>query len=176
MMLIDYLPIYYRDSKVMMELLKAFTDEINKNDYSISDIENQFFINTATWGLDIWEKEWGIYTDHSKPFEERREVIKAKRLGMGTCTIEMIKNTALAYTNADVEVIEHNENYMFVVKFVSVKGIPPNITDFKNTIDTIKPAHLAYRLEYTYTVWNDLTGKTWDELKGHTWDEIKTVE
>lgn len=175
-MLIDYLPNYYRDSRVMSELLKAFTEEINKNNYSIADIENQFFIDTATWGLDIWEKEWGVYTDHSKPYSERREVIKAKKRGTGTCTVEMIKNTALAYTNADVEVIERNENYMFVVKFVSVKGIPPNIEDFKNTIDIIKPAHLAYRLEYTYTVWNDLKSYTWDDLITHTWDDVKTVD
>ncbi|WMI80894.1 putative phage tail protein [Anaerotignum sp. MB30-C6] len=173
-MLIGYLPNYYKDSEVFRNLLKAFTDEINKNNYSISDLESQLFVGTATWGLSIWEKEWGIYTDESKPYAERREVIKAKMRGAGTCTVEMIKNTALAYTNAEVEVIEHNENYSFVVKFVSVKGIPPNEDDFKRTVDIIKPAHIAYTLEYTYTVWGELKKTTWGNVKAGTWGELKT--
>lgn len=174
-MLIDYMPSYYRDSKVFAELLKAFTDEINANNLSIADMENQLFVDTATWGLSVWEKQLGIYTDVSKTNEARREVIKAKMRGSGTCTIEMIKNTALAYTNAEVEVIESNALYTFAVKFVSVKGIPADIGAFKATIDTIKPAHLAYTVEYTYTVWSDLTALTWGAVGAETWDGIKTI-
>lgn len=174
-MLLDYLPNYYRDSKVLAELLKAFTAEITANNYAISDLENQLFIDTATWGLDVWEKQLGIYTDESKPYTERREMIKAKMRGSGTCTIEMIKNTALAYTNAEVEVIEDNPNYTFAVKFVSTKGIPPNESDFRHTVDTIKPAHLAYTVEYTYTVWGELKAKTWGEIKTKTWAQVRII-
>lgn len=174
-MLLDYLPNYYKDSKVFAELLKAFTNEINANNYAISDLENQLFVDTATWGLDVWEKQLGIYTDASKPYTDRREGVKAKMRGSGTCTIDMIKNTALAYTNAEVEVIENNANYAFVVKFVSVKGIPRDVDAFKSTMDAIKPAHLAYTVEYTYSVWNDLKTKTWSALVGQTWDSAKTI-
>lgn len=174
-MLLEYLPDYYKDSKVFKALLHAFVKEINTNNYSIAELEDQLFIDTATWGLDVWERELQIYTDLRKTYEERREIIKAKMRGSGTCTIEMIKNTALAYTNAEVEIIEDNANYTFAVKFVSVKGVPKDIESFKDTLERIKPAHLAYTLEYTYTIWGDLSGMTWDELADKTWQEAKTV-
>lgn len=173
-MLLEYLPSYYKDSKVFAELLKAFSNEINAHKYAISDLENQLFIETSTWGLNIWEKELGIYTVKSKPYSERREAIKAKMRGVGTCTIEMIKNTALAYTNAEVEVIEKNSEYAFIVKFVGVKGVPPNEYDFKRTIEQIKPAHLIYSVEYTYTVWGELKSTAWADVKRGTWKELRT--
>jgi len=172
-MLLDYMPSYYRDSKVFGALLKAFTDEINTNNYAISDLENQLFVDTATWGLNVWEKELSITTDISKSYEERRELIKSKMRGVGTCTIEMIKNTALAYTNANIEVIEDNANYKFVVRFTSEKGIPNYIDAFKNTIDTIKPAHLSYRVEYSYNTWADVKEVTWGNVKTGTWGDLK---
>lgn len=175
-MLLNYLPSYYKESKVFAELLKSFTNEINKNNYSISDLEAQLFVDTATWGLNVWEKELNLYTDLSKQYKDRREAIKAKMRGSGTCTIEMIKNTALAYTNAEIEVIEDNPNYRFIVKFVSVKGVPNDIEAFKRTIDTIKPAHLAYKIEYSYTTWGELKATTWGAVKDGTWAELKIKE
>jgi hypothetical protein len=174
-MLLDYMPAYYRDSKVLIALLRAFTEEINENSRTISELESQLYVDTATWGLDVWERQFGIYTDLSKPHQERREAIKAKMRGFGTCTIEMIKNTALAYTNTEVEVIEDNATYTFVVKFANVKGVPSNEGAFKKTIDTIKPAHLAYTMEYTYTTWGELKAKLWGELKTKTWGQVKTI-
>lgn len=172
-MLMDYLPRYYKDSKVFLELFRGFAAEINETDKNIEELEAQMFVDTSTWGLDIWEKELGISTDKSKSYESRREAIKAKMRGYGTCTVEMIKNTALAYTNAEVEVIEDNPNYAFVIKFVSVKGIPPDVKAFEETIETIKPAHLTYRLEYSYTTWGELKKTTWGDLKNKTWEEVR---
>jgi len=174
-MLLEYMPSYYSNSAVFVNLLQAFTNEINTNNYSITDLENQLFIDTATWGLNIWERELNIYTDLSKPYIDRREFIKSKLRGSGTCTIEMIKNTALAYTNAEISVIEDNPNYTFKIKFTGVKGIPRDVEAFKSTINAIKPAHLTYTVEYTYSVWNDLSTKTWSELAAKTWEQVKTI-
>lgn len=174
-MLLDYMPSYYKESKVFAELLGAFTNEISAKNLSIAELENQLFVDTATWGLDIWEKQFGLNTNISKPLLERREAIKAKMRGFSTCTIQMIKNTALAYTNAEVEVFEDYPNDTFKVKFVSVRGIPKDIDAFKRTIDTIKPAHLAYTVEYTYTTWGELKIKTWGDLKTKTWEQVRVI-
>lgn len=173
-MLLEYMPSYYKDSKVFANFLKAFTNEINANNYAITDLENQLFVDTATWGLDIWERELNIYTDLSKPYIDRREFIKSRLRGSGTCTIQMIKNTALAYTNAEIEVIENNANYSFIIKFIGVKGVPRDINAFNKTIDTIKPGHLAYTVEYTYNTYDFLKTKTHDFLKTKTHDQIRT--
>ncbi|MDD2217944.1 MAG: DUF2313 domain-containing protein, partial [Eubacteriales bacterium] len=110
MILMEYMPGYYSKSDVFINLLRGFTKALNENNYAIEDLENQLFVDTATWGLDVWERELGIYTDLSKPLLERREFIKSRLRGIGTCSIEMIENTALAYTNAEIDVIEDNPN------------------------------------------------------------------
>ena len=174
MILMEYMPSYYQKSEVFINLLQAFTNALNENNYSILDLENQLFVDTATWGLDVWEKELNIYTDLSKSYIDRREFIKSRLRGSGTCTIEMIKNTALAYTNAEIDVIEDNPNYTFKIKFVGVKGIPSDVNAFKSTIDTIKPAHLTYTVEYSYNTYDSLKTKTHDFLSGKTHDQIRT--
>ena len=143
----------------------------------IKDLQNQLFVNKATWGLDFFERDYGIKTDLSKTYEDRREVILAKKRGTGTVTKEMIKNTAKAFTNVDVDVIE-NKDYSFTIKFIGEKGIPKNLQDFKDMIEEIKPAHLAYSFEFTYTVWNFLTKKnlTWANASNKTWDELKVYD
>lgn len=139
------------------------------------DIVKQFFIETATWGLVYWEKQYGIATDLNKTYEDRREVIKAKIRGSGTATKAMIKNTAEAFSGGEVNIIEHPENYSFTVQFVGALGIPKNLEAFKEILETIKPAHLGYDFKYTYTVWDFLKNKPtlWDNVKTSTWDSLK---
>lgn len=175
-MLRAYLPDYYSQSRIFSSLLKAYEEEIKINNNAISDLQEQMFVNTATWALDLWERQLNISTDLSRPYDERREFIKSKLRGTGTCTIEMIKNVARAYTNAEIEVLEDNEKSTFVVKFISVKGIPKDIPTFKSTIDVIKPAHMTYSLEYTYTTWGEVKAAAWLQIKKGTWEALKTRE
>ncbi|MFR0018673.1 MAG: YmfQ family protein [Paraclostridium sp.] len=147
---------------------------LNKN---IKDLQSQLFVNTSTWGLDFLERDYEIKTDLSKTYEERREVILAKKRGNGTVTKKMIKNTAKAFTNVKIDVIE-NKDYSFTVRFIGEKGIPKNLQDFKDMLEEIKPAHLAYNLEFTYTVWDFLKEKnlTWSSANKQTWDQLKVYD
>ena len=88
----------------------------------------------------------------------------------------MINNTAEAFRGGEVDIIENFEDYSFIVKFVGVKGIPQNITLFKQMIEEIKPAHLSYELAFTYTTWGMIQEKNmlWDDVKTNTWNEIRT--
>lgn len=174
--LMKYVPRYYNESNVVKNIFDAYEKELAFLHWQIDDLQDQFFIDTATWGLDIWEKEWGIHTDHSKPYEERREVVKAKMRGRGTTTKEMIKNVAEAFSGGEVEVIEDNENYSFTIQFVGIKGIPRNMQDLINTLKIIKPAHLGYTFKYTFTVWNMVSHLTWGEVKTQTWNELRIYE
>ena len=64
----------------------------------------------------------------------------------------MLKDTALAFECGEVEVTEMYNDYIFKLKFISQKGRPKNLDDFKNAIDEIKPAHLAYILEFMFLI------------------------
>lgn len=174
--LMKYLPWYYQNSKVMKEIQSSISKEFCILDYYVKDLEKQFFIDTATWGLSIYEKELGLQTNMSLTYEERREIIKAKLRGHGTTTKEMIKNTAEAFSGGEVDVIEYPEESKFIVKFIGIKGIPRNMQGFIDMLETIKPAHLAYEFKYTYTVWNHLTNLTWGQANAMTWDELRVYE
>jgi uncharacterized protein YmfQ (DUF2313 family) len=171
--LMKYLPFYYSNSEVMKNIQTSISKEIGRLYYSVEDILNQFFIDTATWSLNLWEKELGIKTDISKSYEFRREIIKAKLRGTGTVTKKMLKNTVLAYTNAEVSIIENPQDYSFIIKFIGVKGIPKNMAGLIETIENIKPAHLAYSFEYTFSWWNNIKSLTWTQAKTNTWNQLR---
>lgn len=146
--------------------------------YYLKDLINQAFIETATWGLMYWENEYGIETNLNSSYEERREIIKAKKKGSGTTTKEMIKNVAETFSGGEVNVIEDNKNYSFTVQFVGVKGIPKNMQGFKNMLEDIKPAHLSYSFKYTFTIWDFIKEKdlNWNSIENKLWNELKVYE
>jgi len=141
--------------------------------YQIEDSIKQAFIDTATWGLDLWEEEYGLDTNKLLSYEERREIIKAKKRGRGTTTIEMIETTAEAFSGGEVNVIPHNDQYSF-----TVKGIPRNMQAFKDMLETIKPAHLAYDFAFTYNTYGDIRDSSfnYETLQNYTHDLLRTTD
>ena len=77
------LPWFYKGNITMQELQNSASKELGRLYYHLEDLINQLFIDTATWGLSIYEKELGLITNRSLPYEERREIIKAKLWGRG---------------------------------------------------------------------------------------------
>lgn len=171
-----YVPTFISELPEVKAIYDVESLELGLLKYQLDDIKKQFRIDTATWGLDWWEDKYGIKTNYFLSYEERREIVKAAKCGHGTTTKAMIKTTAERFSNGECEIIEHNSEYRFTVHFIGVKGIPRNMQAFKNMLDIIKPAHLAYDFEYTYNTWGmvkDL-GLTWEQAKNMTWDEIRT--
>lgn len=177
----SYVPpyVYTKFDQTFQEVQTQYDAEslqVGLINYKIQDLLNQAFIDTATWGIDLWEEEYGITTNKLLSYEDRREIVKAKKRGRGTTTIAMIKNTAEAFSGGECNVIPHNEEYRFTIHFIGIKGIPRNMAAFKDMLEIIKPAHLAYDFEYTYNTWGMLkdSGLTWEQAKNMTWDEIRT--
>lgn len=178
--LIGYMPPHYGNSNIMQDIQKSAAIEIGKTRYSKEELFKQFFIDTATWGLSaIWEKPLGI-EDLNKSIEERREIVKAKLRGFGTISKKMLKNTAEAFSGGECDVIEHPGQYTFTIKFVGVKGVPQNMNSFKEMIEAIKPAHLAYKFEYSYLNWDQFENYNtnfdqWD-ASNLTWDQFEVYQ
>lgn len=172
--MIKYLPDYERKSKIFQELMRVEGLEFDKQYLSVTDFKRQLFIDTATWGLVIYEKELGIKTDLSKSYDDRRSVIKSKWRGAGKIDRTLIKLVADAYTNGDVEVAF---NGRIIIEFNSVRGIPPNMNDLKAVLEDIRPSHLGIEYVYLYLIWNDFDSynKTWDQWDALnlTWDQLE---
>jgi len=173
----DYIPIYYRDSPLVRNLLDREVVELSHLNENISSLIDQLFVETATWGLSYWENVLRIPSDSSKPFDQRRSVIKSRLRGTGTVTVELIENVAESYSNGTVSVIEDIPNYTIVIKFISTLGIPTNLGDIYNALREIVPAHLAVHFEFSYLTWGELDDDlfTWDAMDalGLSWDELE---
>lgn len=151
--LLERLPTYEQGSKIFQEIMRVETVEFDNLALYIQELEKQLSIDTATWGLEIYEKELGIKTNLSKPISERRSVIKSKWRGTGKVDRYLIKTVVDAYTNGEVEVgFDGN----IIVEFTSVLGTPPNIEDAENAVKEISPAHLRIIYGYMYLLIRDV--------------------
>ena len=139
----------YESQEIELQLLKE----------QIQDIKNQFQINTATWGLRLYEDKYGLTYNPSLSYEERREILKAARRGRGVINTEKIKLIAEAFSGGECNVIRHDKESYFTIQFVGVKGIPRNMQGLINELKKDKPSHLGFDFKYTYTNWNYLDSK-----------------
>lgn len=173
--MLQRLPKFMRASGVYISLFEATDEKIHERELAVLDLQRQLFVETATWGLDIFEQNIGIPTDLSKSYEDRRAVIKSRDRGTGIVDAALIKIVADSYTNGDVEVTF--ESGSIRVAFISVVGIPPNMPDVMAAIEDIKPAHLPVTFVFNYMTWDELDAQsfTWDELDALnlTWDEFE---
>ncbi len=145
-------------------------------EHELSDLLDQCFISTATWGLCRWEQVYGLVTNMALSYEQRREILMAKLKGQGTITPQMIRETAETFSGGEIEVIEDNPHYRFIVRFIGIKGIPRNMNAFIAMLEDIRPAHLSYSFEYRYTIWNELINHSWNSVAEITWDGIRTLK
>lgn len=174
MSLIDYLPEDYKMSEPTIEIQRALEKMWDKIGGDVADFRAQLYVDTATWGLTLWEWVYGIETDLTKSYETRRSVVKAKIRGTGTTTVAMIKNTSESYVG-EVRVEEVNSEYKFIIYMVETVGVPTNLDELKRTIEEIKPAHLAFEIVFRYNTHGDLKIYTHGQLKatGYTHEEIR---
>ncbi|MGG4552813.1 YmfQ family protein [Paenibacillus humicus] len=154
--LFSYLPVYYETSRVMRGDMNAKGAELDLLYQALDETLEQFFVKTATWGLNRWEQELGIETDLAKPLAQRRAVVESKLRGAGQFTGRLVKNVAEAYDGGTVDVSFQPDEWSFTVKFIDTIGVPPNLDDLKAVIEELKPAHLAVEYEFSYLLIQDI--------------------
>jgi hypothetical protein len=142
-----YLPPFITASKSIRSVEDSTAQELGRVSFYLEDLRKQLNVQTASWGLTLWEKELGMAIDNTKTNEFRRENIKAKFRGTGTVTKQMLQDVALAFTNAEVDILEYPIEYRVVLKFLGVFGIPDNMAGLINAMELIKPAHLLYSFD-----------------------------
>ncbi|MBW5447439.1 DUF2313 domain-containing protein [Cohnella sp. CFH 77786] len=161
------LPGYYSTSRIMNSVMYAQGMELDMLRQALDETLAQYFVSTATWGLDVWERELGIAIDPAKPVEQRRSVVLSKIRGIGTVTVSLIKSVAEAYDGGTVDVAYKPGEYRFTIKFIDTLGVPPNLDDLKRAVEEIKPAHLSVNYEYKYLVINQVQAMTINEIQSH---------
>lgn len=171
--LIELLPSIYEENETMKGLQDILSSDINSLAGDFDETIDECFVNTATSLLSRYEKIYGLKVDVSKSEAFRRERLRAKTIGIGTVTKQMIMDTAASYSNGEVEVVEHPEKASFTIKFVGTRGIPANMADLTLTIEEIKPAHLSFDFEYVFTTNKALSAFTHSTLSAYTHEQLR---
>ena len=171
MSLINKLPSFY-DNHITKPMQDSFTVEANSINDEVENTLNQFYVDSATFGLDKWEKMLGI-SKNNFDYQTRRENIKAKMRSRGTTTLSVIKNICEAYSYGEVDIIVDHANYSFVVNFVGSIGVPKAFAELDKTVNEIKPAHLAHSYKFNYNTHSNISSYTHEQLANYTHDEIR---
>ena len=182
-----YLPEYYRAlepeidgvavASTVRSWLQAEGEEFDDLNESIASLLSQFFVATASWALDTWESELGLPFNDSLTTAERRSRVLSRLRGYGTCDLALVKAVAASYDSGTIDIIEDQENYLIIVRFIDLVGVPTILTDLQKVLRATIPAHLGISYLMKYLIWSVLDGYgwDWDELDALTltWDELE---
>ena len=158
-------------------LMDSLDIEVDNMKAAYLDLFNQFFISTATWGLDYWENLAGILVRNDLSLRLRRENILNALRNRDITTVNVIKSLAESYSGGECEVKEIFKDYKFTVKFIGTRGVPAELSSLTEAIEKVKPAHLGYEYIFTYMTWDECTRyhKTWTQWEdlNLTWEEFE---
>ena len=145
--LAKYLPEFLRQDPEMKAILEVESAEHRVQVEILKDIQKQFFVDTATWGLALFEKELGLKPNASDNYEQRRNRIFLYLQQRKTVNKEFIEELFYRYVSegSQIVVMEDNPDNTFWVIDTGGRILYPD--DLHEAIETYKPAHLRFGLE-----------------------------
>lgn len=172
------LPDVYAEGSTLDALCRMLGPEFGDYHDALQAVLRQFYAPSADdWGLDLWEEALAIPPSADDEATRRARVL-ARLRAPGTTTHQRILSVANSFENGQVVVIEDFAAYALRLRFVDVRGVPPNLDDVERAVREILPAHLVLTIEFTYVTWDmvDDLDESWDtfDARGITHDEMPT--
>ena len=157
-------------NSLQVDLIKSLITEAQKIKNDIEKYKEFVFLNFFNEEQTLkYERFMELEFDLGLSLQDRRERILFRLLSKRIFSPDNLKEQARIFTNGEIEVTEVFDEYYFIIKFTSIYGIPPNLNNFINFIELNKPAHLGYKIVYSYMTWDEFDGynKTWN-----AWDSL----
>lgn len=174
-MLRDLIPARYYNSPEWAALFDAIDPVLEQLQDAAYDLMEQFNVGTATWGLMLWERDYGLLPAVTESHDERRARVRSHMRGAGTTTIDMLRNLTAAYSGGETAVDDLRELFTLSITFIGTVGVPSNMADLKAAVSAARPAHMAIDYKIRYNLWSEVAALTWEKLAGRTWREVKEV-
>lgn len=119
-------------------------DEHEKLRLAILDVKDQFFVETATWGLSDWERILSISVKDGATIKDRRTQILLKLQGANVVSEAFIINLVNNFLSDNSgNIVQHNKDYYFDICFNN--GSLFDWEGLQEAIETYKPAHLGVK-------------------------------
>lgn len=145
-MLFEWITSIYDDCKIMIQVYEALGVQFDNVNYMFEDILKQMFPQTATWGLELWERRLNLPTNESENMENRRGKVIAKIQSKVTVNPETMAVITKNFTGADIKIIEWLKDWTFAVQ-TDAKSMNKAF-EIHKIIKRIKPSHMAYVLQF----------------------------
>ena len=130
--MIDYVSPIYGKSRIGLWLFQVIGLEIDDVKTICEDIFDQIFVDRATWGLPIWEKEYGITPLPDQTIEQRRTQISQMRIKR-PLNPKRFEKIIEALSGVETKLIENTAKNTFQVSgiydydSVQINGVSKNV-------------------------------------------------
>lgn len=174
----ERVPDYHYVSEQSKALIDMLEDASLEAKAALEDVMAQFFVDTATWGIALWEQQVGIESDDTLPLTTRRSAVRQKLVASGNTTSEMVRQLAETITGYEAKV-EVNDDYSFSLSFWGETNrlADIDVAELETIVEQIKPAHLRFVI--TGITWSDLEDLelTWQYFEDNptTWAQLESM-
>lgn len=148
---LDYLPKFLGKDPMFKKAADTSSTEHNRLRLALQDLADNFFVNTATWALPLYESFLGIKRSEEDTDEFRRQRILFKLQHVDVSTMEFMNSIINLYSVGHIE--EVNEEYYFKVYCIMNAEDTETLQKLIDQLDIYKPAHLGYAIYLGYS-WN----------------------
>lgn len=142
-----YLPKFLSKEGTFKATQDSLSEEHEKQRLLIIDICKQLFVESATWGLDDWERVYELQNKHLS-IDQRRNLLLVKMRGAQTITEEKLQEIInLVYPPQNAVVKENTGANTFKVIIDTIDALD----EIRRVVEIYKPAHLSYLLSHAFT-------------------------
>lgn len=139
--IIDYVSPQYGRAYVALWLFQSIGSALDRLDNFTDEYIKQVVPQTATWSIDMWEKQYGIISNPEWTIEQRQKNITNRMIYRAPMNPSKIQNLISNIYGVPVEIKENVGKNKFTV---IIRGYISDLAMGKRAIDEAKPAHLIY--------------------------------
>ena len=149
--ILKYLPNFLSKDPMFHCAAETCNEEHDRLRLALQDLADNFFVNTATWALPLYESFLGIKPSDGDGEEFRRQRILFKLQHVDVSTKDFMNSIINLYSVGHIE--EVNEEYYFKVYCIMNGKDTTTLQKLITQLNIYKPAHLGYAIYLGYS-WN----------------------
>lgn len=165
----------FRKDPYINAVFESVGTEFDRIEKKLILLKKEYLFSTMSLEkIEALEKELA-YKTKAKTIEAKRVEIEARWKASGKCDVELLQTVANSWRNGAVKITFVDATIQ--IKFVSVVGIPDDLSTLKYVIDETKPAHLPVEYSFMYRTWGMLPPRRWGQVNNKfTWKELREKE
>lgn len=142
--ILRYLPYFLSKEPTFKAANAAESAEHERMRLQIQECLEQLFLETATWGLKLWEEYCGLESDENLDYKIRRNRVLGVLNGTETVSLSFLLSLINRYiADKSGSVVEHYDKYY--IDILLPDGKVTSFADLEKVLKIFMPAHLGWK-------------------------------